>query len=91
MSAGAAGGVRVRTRTVHERFLCPRCGTEWVATYEIRDYQGSSGARWVVHCRDGRPVRGPHLGARCPACGQVSTRDARAPEAVVDVSPEAPA
>jgi predicted RNA-binding Zn-ribbon protein involved in translation (DUF1610 family) len=66
------GEVRVRTRVVHERFRCAHCGNEWVATYEVRDYRSPAGARWVVHARDGRPVRGPHLGSRCPSCGRVS-------------------
>jgi predicted RNA-binding Zn-ribbon protein involved in translation (DUF1610 family) len=82
--------VRVHTRAERGRFRCPHCGTSWVATYEVRDYRAPSGARWVVHVRDGQPVRGPHLGARCPACGRVSVPADRWPgPSPTDREPEA--
>jgi hypothetical protein len=65
--------VRVRVRTLEEPFRCHACGNEWTATYEIRDYTGPLGERWVVDCRDGVPVPPPQFGDRCPRCQRVST------------------
>ena len=65
-------GVRIQVRQKARAFHCAICGSRWVATYEVRDYLGPSGERWIVHCRDGAPVRAPMFGDRCPTCGQVN-------------------
>lgn len=64
-------GVRVRVRTEQHEFRCECCDSRF-SIYQIRDYLGSTGARWVVHCRDGEPVPAPHFGLVCPRCGRVS-------------------
>jgi hypothetical protein len=64
--------VRVRVRRERHAFRCLECESRWAARYEIRDYLGPSGDRWVVHCRDGQPVPAPNFGDPCPTCGRVS-------------------
>jgi predicted RNA-binding Zn-ribbon protein involved in translation (DUF1610 family) len=64
--------IHTRVRTERHTFRCADCGTRWTADFEIRDYVGPTGKRWVVHCRDGDPVPAPHFGAACPNCGLVS-------------------
>jgi hypothetical protein len=66
------GDVQVRVRIERYWFRCEVCGAEWIRDYKVRDYQGASGQRWVVHCRDGSPVPAPHFGDRCPRCSRVS-------------------
>lgn len=66
------GNIYVRVRRERYGFGCEVCGAEWLRDYEVRDYLGSAGQRWLVHCRDGAPVPAPHFGDRCPRCGQVS-------------------
>jgi len=50
-------------------FHCDRCDHMWSVLYEVHRYTGIAGQEWLVYCRDGRPVRAPHLGSRCFACG----------------------
>lgn len=63
----------VHVREERWPFRCGRCGSRWTAAYEVRDYVGPTGEEWVVHCRDGDVVPGPHFGDRCPTCGTIST------------------
>jgi predicted RNA-binding Zn-ribbon protein involved in translation (DUF1610 family) len=67
-------GVVVRIRRKRRAFRCERCGEAWLAVYEVREYVGPSDVRWIVHCRDGRPVPAPYFGDRCPRCGSVAVR-----------------
>lgn len=64
--------VRVRVSTEQHPFRCEDCDSRWISTYDIREYVGPTGARWVVHCRAGEPVPAPHFGDVCPGCGRVS-------------------
>jgi len=64
--------VVVERYEVQMAFHCARCGRDWTRRYEVRDYRGPSDRRWVVHCRDGVPVRGPAFGSRCPRCHAIS-------------------
>lgn len=74
--------VRVRVCAEQHAFRCGECGRRWISTYHVRDYVGPTGARWVVHCRDGEPVPAPHFGDICPECGRVSV--------TFDAKPEGP-
>jgi hypothetical protein len=65
-------GVRIRVRQERRGFRCGTCGSRWVATYEVRDYLGPTGERWIVHCRDGGPVPAPMFGDRCTTCGRMA-------------------
>jgi predicted RNA-binding Zn-ribbon protein involved in translation (DUF1610 family) len=85
-------GVRMRVRLKRRAFRCRACGSEWVATYEVRDYLGPTGTRWIVHCRDGIPVPAPMFGDRCPTCGRVSIMfDIEAPASPASVALDAAA
>ena len=64
--------VVVERYMVRVAFHCPRCDRDWTRRYERREYRGPAGRRWIVHCRDGIPVRGPRFGSRCPRCHAVS-------------------
>lgn len=64
--------IHIRIRKERYAFRCGDCGHRWIATYEIRDYFGPTGKRWVVHCRDGEPIPAAHFGDHCPGCGRVS-------------------
>jgi hypothetical protein len=81
--------VQVRVRRERHQFRCCECGSRWAARYEIRDYLGPSGDRWVVHCRDGQPVPGPHFGDPCPTCGRMSVTldDGGAPGLPMEAGP----
>lgn len=68
--------VRISVRAERHPFVCDDCLCTWQVRYEVRDYLAPSGARWVVHCRDGQPVPAPSFGARCPRCGHVSVKRA---------------
>ena len=71
------GSVVTRIRYERRLFRCPSCEDTWTERYEIRDYRGTSGARWIVDTRDGAPVAPPAFGARCPRCGHVSVTSDR--------------
>jgi len=61
----------VKREVWNERFTfhCLRCDHVWSILYEVRRYTGSGGQEWLVYCRDGRPVRVPHLDGSCVSCG----------------------
>jgi len=50
-------------------FCCMRCDHTWSLVYEVRRYTGFGGQEWLEYCRDGLPVRVPHLDGMCIACG----------------------
>lgn len=66
--------VPITVRAERHPFVCDNCGSRWELSYEVRDYLAPSGARWVVHCRDGQPIPAPPFGAPCPRCGHVSVK-----------------
>jgi hypothetical protein len=73
-SSDIGSGIRRETWAERYRLSCVRCGNVQILTYEVRRYVGRAGREWIVHVRDGRPVRPPHLDARCAACGGLRVR-----------------
>ena len=61
--------VIVERQITYADFNCDRCGLDWSCEHQIRDRDGPDGRRWLVHCRDGVPVRGLRLDPGAPRAG----------------------
>ena len=56
---------------VDVRFSCRRCQWQWWQGYDRVRWTDYSGDVVEAYFRGGRPVPGPALGQRCPACASL--------------------